>query len=472
MKKITAFVLVMVMCLMQAQALAALPVDERFAGQAQKSGLKGTVSFAVTGDATALMDSETFQLLKNILPKTEISFGHALYNRAHPGGYVRFAGADGEEKEIRFSYNEEVLAISGNAVSDDDTWYLTEMDLEKVMALFAEKEEGKVPGIQEILSAIEKADAAWKEKALARLSAYETAVSIWMNQYAGTRMGKDGETLYSELSCTIPAQAVKAEIKGLLSMLYDDAETLQLLSEVLSPIGAGIYLNPAMESAFSMLVDQAKLEGDVVVLRRFDARGNLILDSITLPLPPTEKWQQISVEMTGEGDLHFNLTGWEGEKIFFSAQAAEMGYAGNITLEYTREGEKKHIGFDYEFTWQQMEETYSLQTDLLEMLKQGVLTLTPDEETDLPPQRITVDVAYSTTSGARDPISLKVDAVWKDMQTDVSLAVMVQMKTAAPFEVADVAELENVMYFTDMPLEQRQALIGNILRSPFQAGME
>lgn len=473
MKKTAAILLALILCFVQVGALASTPVDTRFWGQAKQSGLKGTITFDVSGDGTRLMDEETFGRLKAALPRHEISFGHYTYAKKYPGGFLSFPTADGGEGEIQFVYNDKLLALSGNAVSDDESWYLTETDLGRVAALLMEPDESGVPGVEEILSAIQGADAAWHERARECLAPYETTVSIWMNQYAGTKTSSENGVLYSELKCTIPAEAVKAEIKTLLQMLYGDAQALQLLEEVLGPIGGSIYLNPLMEGAFGMLVDQMELQGDVTVVRRFDARGSLILDSITLPLPPTEKWQQISLEMTGSGDVHLNLKGHQGESIAFSAQATEKGYAGNVTVEYMKDEEKQHIGFDYEWTWQQMEETYSLQTDLLEMLQQGVLTLTPDEETALPAQRITIDVAYSCTSAGRgSPTTLKADILWMDMESNAALAVMLHCVTDAPREMKRVEELENVMYFADMPAQQRQALISHILMAPFQAVME
>ena len=77
------------------------------------------------------------------------------------------------------------------------------------------------PGIFELLEMMDNADEAWKEKAKERLAVYETMLSVWMNDYAGTAMGREKDVLYSELKCTIPAEAVKAEIKTLRNTMQD-----------------------------------------------------------------------------------------------------------------------------------------------------------------------------------------------------------------------------------------------------------
>ncbi len=470
MKKVMAILMALVLLLGCSAAYAQTPnVKEKFWGQAELNAVKGTVSFAVNGERMEWLADDIFQRMKDVLPGLEIGFGHSLYQRQYTGGYVEFPDGDGGNNTIHYAYDDQVIALGGDAVSDDDTWYLLENDLSKIAALFSTSKENALPGIQEILRAMDEMDDSWKMNAAERLSVYETALSIWMNQYAAMGINGEGQ---SELSCAIPIDAVKSEIKGLLSMLYDDEETLQVLSYVLEPIGAGIYLNPAMESAFCMLVDQLAFQGEVKVVRRYDEKGQLVLDRLSLPLPPFGDWQGVEVEVTGKGDVAFTLTGREQQKVSFTATANQNGYAGVIQVDAVRDGGQKHWGFEYTASWQEMEETYSLQTDKLEMLQQGILTLKPDEQTTLPAQSITLDVAYSCNSEPRSATNVKVDLVWKDMGTDASLAVMVQGKTASPFQVEDVNGLGKTVYFTNLPAEQRQSLMGNILLAPFGALMQ
>lgn len=468
MKRALAGILILMMVFACVPGLAEVPaVDERFFGQLSSYAMKGTVTFSVSGDSTSLVAQEVFPVLKDHLPGMTISFGHSMFEQKYPGGYVRFSGEEGEEKEVLFAYNKDVLALGGNTVSDDDTWYAADMDVMKLLGLFEEKE-NVLPGIREIAAAIEKADDEWKAQALNCLASYETALSIWMSQYAATQTGRDGENLYTELACEIPTDAVKAELRGLLRMFYGDTELLALLSQVLDPIGAGIYLNPAMEGVLGMLAEEAMPEGKVQVVRRFDAQGALVLDKIILPLPAFEQWQDVQLEMTGKGDLGCTLANAEGKKIVFSLAAGEQGaYTGRAVLENVLEGQP-HVGFSFEAVWQEMDETYSLQTDKLERLKQGVLTLTPDEQTPLPAQKITLDVAYSSGSRERGSVTMVADLVWTDLETGAALAAEVKAKTVNRFEVQKVENLQHILYFSDLPLEQRQALLNHILLAPFE----
>ena len=74
MKRGMAFLLATALVVMCVPALAvSYTVDEKFWGQAGNMAVKGTVTFSVTGNETAAMDAETFQLLKSTLPGSIIT---------------------------------------------------------------------------------------------------------------------------------------------------------------------------------------------------------------------------------------------------------------------------------------------------------------------------------------------------------------------------------------------------------------
>lgn len=447
---------------------AGYTVDEKFLGQVQNQAVTGEIGFLVTGDTTAAMDSTFFALLKELLPETEITFGVTLYPKSPRGGYVKYKGADGQEKEVQFLLDDETLTLGGNALADENTFYVLEGQLSAA-------DENQVPGIREILQMIENADDAWKERAQESLDYYQAMLSIWMNEYAGAAMGKEGDILYSQLSCTIPAAAVKEQVKVMLHEFYNDEQTLQLMMEVLGGTGAEIYLNPAMESVFCMMVDEAQLTGDVKVVRRFDSQGALLMDSFSLPLSAMElplfpgvKWQRVSLEVTEKGEITFTLEGVEGENIHFSlAKPAGDKVTGQLAVDIMDEdGVMQHTGYAYEGSWQAMEETYTLQTDLCERLMQGTLTLTPDEKTEAPRQQLTLDVRFTTSSGKRDPAYLEANLVWTDLDGDAAMAAVLTAKTAMPFEVLSVDEIENKVSFNTLTQEEQAAVLQQILLLP------
>lgn len=476
------WIAMMMAAMMMALCMPALAesytVDEKFWGQAKQNAVKGTVTFAVNGSGTKAMELTDFQKLKDMLQRTEMSFGISTSNRYPHGGYVNCLLPDGSENGFSFTYNEEAAAIWDHHAEGDETYYLFETDVTKLLALFEEEEE-KTPGIFEMLEIFEGADAEWKERAKACLAKYETIISVWMNDYAGTAMGKEGDTLYSELSCTIPVNALKGEIKALLHNFYQDAETLAVLNEVLQGTGAEIYLHPAMESAFAAMVENALLEGEAKVVRRFDSTGELVLDSISLPLDnvdstldqllpflaPFEKWTQITFDMTGKGDISFLLESGEQEKIAFTMNALADGtYQGNFALDVRpMNGEMQHTGYNFTCSWQEMEETYSLQTDILERLMQGTLTLQPDSETDHPAQRITLDMKYTTTSNEGSVAHLEANLVWMDVAADATIALTVNASTSRPFDGTAIGDMEKVIYLQDLPYEERQSILQKVL---------
>ena len=468
MKKWIAMLMVLVLLMGCVPVLAATyTVDEKFWGQVQNQAVTGEIGFLVTGDTTTAMEDNLFQTMKQVLPQTDMTFGVTLYPKAPTGGYVRVKGADGSEKEVKFLLGDGVFALGGAAVAPENTFYL--MDGATLW-----QDDDQLPGIFDILRMMESADEGWKERAGQCLTPYETMISVWMGDYAGATMGREGDVLYSELSCTIPAQAVKEQIKVMLHAFYTDTDTLALLAELLEGTGGEIYLNPAMESIFCMLVDSAKLTGDVQVVRRFDSQGALLQDSISLPLNDVElscfpgvKWQKITLDMAG-GDLTFSLQGAGQEQVQFAwNQQDENNFSGQFVLELPdEEGKMTHEGYAFSWVWQAMDETYTLQTDLCERLMQGTLTLTPDEKTDAPSQKISLDVRFTTTSGKRDPSYVEANLVWTDLQGDATMAVVLTAKTAKPFDMPALDSIENMLPFGTLSQEERATVLQQLVILP------
>lgn len=476
MKKGMAWLLVLMLLTANAAfAAETYTVDEKVWGQLQRSGATGEITFSVAGNGMTAVDDALFQQMKSILPGTRLSFGLTIYDEQPQGGYVNIHGADGSEKQLQLLYNDEKVALGGNAIAEQDAYYLLDNSGLQLIRLF--QQESATPGITDLLALFAQQDAAWQEKAQARLMQYETMLNVWMNDYAGTSMGREGEALYTELTCTIPPDALKAEIKELLHVFYSDGETLALLSPVLDGTGGEIYLHPAMEGLFADMVDGISLQGDVEVTRRFDSKGQLMLDHIHLPLGTEmlkglnipflseQAWQQVTLNVTGTGDVELELIGEDGRTLCFSALAGEDGsISGRAVWDGLKEdGTVEHTGYDYQFTWQAMDETYSLQTDICERLMQGILQLTPDSETKKAAQRITLDVKYTTKSRGRSASLMVADLVWMDMSTQATIALSMNLQTGGATQVQAVDSLTNTIHVDTWPLEERQAFLEQVL---------
>lgn len=450
-----------------ASPASAYTVDEKFWGQAENQAVTGMVGFSVMGDTSSL-DDALFQTMKQVLPDTEISFFFSMYSKQPRGGIWNVKGADGSEKTVEVLFDDEKAAVGGNALTQEGVFYLLENPA-------SAQSNAYTPGIREILQLMEKADDGWKERAQEYLGRYQAILSVWMNDYAGATMGQEGDVLYSELACTIPAQALKEQIKAMLRTFYADDQALALLMEVLGGTGAEIYLNPAMESVFGDLVDGTELQGELQVVRRFDSHGALMLDSISLPLSQLElpffpgvMWQQVYLEMTGSGDLSFSLEGTGEERVHFSLNHMPDGRAnGRVSLDLPGEdGALQHTGYGYEWTWQAEEETFTLQTDLCERLMQGSLTLTPDDQTLAPAQQITLDARFTSQSRSRAPARLEASLVWQEVQGEATVALILTAQTSTPVDVNDINELENTVSFHELPAEEKAALVSSLLLLP------
>lgn len=458
--------LMIVACCMPAFA-ASYTLEEKFVGQIGNAALTGEVTFSVTGEEAAAENS-VYPQLGQVLPGTKISFALTASSKYPKGGWVKVNGADGSEKEVKFLYDDASFALGGTAIAEDGVYY--RMDGHTLFL----RDENQVPGIFELLEMMDNADEAWKEKAKERLAVYETMLSVWMNDYAGTAMGREKDVLYSELNCTIPVQAMKSQIKTMLKVFYTDAQTLDLLHEVLDGTGGEIYLNPAMESVFGALADSVQLTGDIQVVRRFDSRGQLMLDSVSLPLDgmeislfPQVKWNGIRLDVTDNG-FAFGLVGAGEENVQFSLEKqTEENCTGRIVTDLPAEdGKLQHKGYDFSWTWQKEEETYSLQQDQSERLMHGMLILTPDEKTEEAEQQISLEVRFTSKSGRGTPTHLEANLVWAAKEGDPSVTMQLKAKTANAFDVEDIRTLENTVAWDTLPKAERDAILLQVLLLP------
>ena len=122
------------------------------------------------------------------------------------------------------------------------------------------------------------------------MDAYATSVDIWIEGFReeavlGTLA--DGTSTLST-SYTVPASAVKEEIKQLLQTLLADAETLGALQTLVGEEWATLMLNPHLQSFYFEAIDDLPLSGDLTLRRVVSLEGNTLELALSLPLYDAE----------------------------------------------------------------------------------------------------------------------------------------------------------------------------------------
>ena len=434
---------------------------EKFYQQAVKeSAYRGTVTLSVSGAGTAAIGAAEWAVLKSLAPRLSLSVEHTTTPYKDEGQATLTLTLDGKtSSKLTYLYDEQLMAFSGTFLGGDSAYYSAarSWNLTELLEGFL-KDDHTWPPVWQMILAVENAPEEWKARAAGRISVYETKLGLWMNGYAKFSTGREGDTLYSQLACTIPAQAVKAEIKQLMVDFYNDAELLTLLREVVSAREAAAYLQPSMMNALFTMLDSLQLNGDVEVIRRYDATGNALLDRVSLPfgggslltaLTVSCEYQEAGQNWTFAGSLQsgveFDVSCLMTEETIFTGSVKlvtpEEESAGFVVSDTAAQNT---VAFDYNLNWEPGVDVYTLATDRFSRDIRGSLLIKP-KEGNLPEQSLTLEMNMSSGSSKRSATQLNGTLTWRDLQTGASISAILTSRTAAPFAYTTPSTLTGAM---------------------------
>ncbi len=459
-KKIAAVVLTVVLALSCTGVLAEdYTVDEKFVGQMQNNAVRGEMTFAITGMETAAVEPEVWATLRTLLPALSLEAEHSI-TRGEGQATVQIK-MNGETAAVTdVLYDDALVGFASDLLAGKNVYYTAPVswDFSRIMQAAAQQDEAWPP-LWHVLLAVETAPQTWQERAAEYRSLYDTKMGAWINSYASTTGNTENGTMYTELSCTIPAQAVKAEIKQLLIDLYADEGLLALLREVLTAEEAAAYLQPGMRDTFFTVIDQTKITGDVQITRRYDTQGNLLMDSITLPFAEGGQLSELKIEnnTTNEGQQwnvaavtqygDFSVTGAEiepgiytGAIDFAPADVSDFPMGDDAAA-----ADVNPIHFDYNLDVEIGEDEFDLASDTYSRAFRYTLLLKPEEDSDMPPQSLTLNAMFSSKSNVRAATALKATLTWTDMNTSASITANLSARTAVTWAVDSVDSLTGAM---------------------------
>ena len=481
MKRLIACALAALMALtLSVPALAdTYTLAEKFYIQAfQESAWRGTLTMAVEGNGTSAIGAAEWAVLKILAPKLSLNADHTTARGKDEGQATAALLLNGNENiKTTVMYDEKLLGVSSTLLGGDSAYFTAARDWDLTrLAQSMVQGNSAWPPVWRMLLAANNASEEWKARAKARTTLYETKLGIWLNGYASYATGREGGVSYSELSCVIPAQAVKAEIKQLLVDIYNDNELLTLLREVVTAQEAAAYLQPAVMNDLFAMLDQVNLEGEVKIVRRYDSMGGALLDSISLPFAENSLLRTLTVSMaTQDAGKNWTFEGAakNGTEFKVSCLAGEdMIYTGSVDLKLPQEesaaasfvvsdgaGEGKTIAFDYSLSWEPGEDQYTLSNDRFTRNVKGVLLIRPKAGSDLPEQSLTLEASFASGSSQRSATLLNGSLTWRDMESGASIALNLSSRTVSPFAYNTPSRLTNAVRVDLLTQESRTALM-------------
>jgi hypothetical protein len=267
------------------------------------SGLKGTADFTLTpGLKMTALDDTTYALLSALLPGAALEVN-----------YIRGVARNIGQEDVSLLLRKDQKQLADLHYTTDGTLEALNSSLfgtsryasskgDGIIASLLLGQPGRWPGMERILYALATADNAWNFRAEAALKPYSDALSLWLQAFTTITSGKNaaGQTITGN-TVSIPADALKREMKQLLAMAYQDTTLMPLLKEQLTAREAAAYLQPSMLPALSAAIDALPVTQGLTVTRNYDSSGAVVLDDIRLPLGGTAGVEDVRYRFTSDG---------------------------------------------------------------------------------------------------------------------------------------------------------------------------
>ena len=472
MKKI--LICALMLCLLfSCTAQAAAPITdytlmEKWDLQMQGSGFKGTLSFTAEGDNAFGMDASLWQLLKTLLPNlsAEVSSMPRSGNR---DTRVQLLW-NGEETGNAAVLTDGINTLVQSTILGEDEYAYQFGKTFDLLGLFADSE-SKWPDLKNTLLRILTASDEWKEKAEPYAGVYTSRLALWMQEYMDVS-GESTENGYeTHMSCLIPADAVKVQMKRMLSMLYQDKDMQELLSQVLTKAEMDTYLNRANQDIFFIMLDLLPMDGDVEIQRVYDEQGVALLDKITLPFADVSPYAQVSLTVTNQENVttrSMKVIYRDGRTTDIAIKQMDEGtVTGSVRMDLETEDATAAVrAFTFNCAWDKGEETYDLENDKCQHLSDLSVLIKPmeDDTTGLKETTLSVRINVESKSSRRAATYITVDAALTDQETGSVLGMVFTCHTASPWTPEMISTWQgDVNVLEDMQEEDLKDL-GTLLR--------
>ena len=248
MKKSLSLVLAAVLALMTCvSALAGTyedyTVDYKFYRQMRQNDTIAAVTLTAEGERFSLLSDETWAALRALAPAMRLEMQNCMNKKGSGQSSAKLLlnGQEALRLEALYDAATVCLLLPGT----DGQWLSAPKDWQWSRLASLQFNDGDVPLLWNLVLEVLAAPKTWQEQAASSAEKYQAELGVWVNGFAASSSGTDENgVLYSELRCTVPAEALKDEMKLLLGQVFADEGLLSLLRRVALPEEA-VYLTPA-----------------------------------------------------------------------------------------------------------------------------------------------------------------------------------------------------------------------------------
>ena len=467
MKRLFALLLVLAMLLTAVPGLAATkPLWEKFQTQVKDAAFRGTVTFEASGDGTSAIEPSVWLIIRSLASRITLAADQSVTKRTGVGeATLRLNLDDQALARVDLRYNKQLMGLSSTLLAGEDVFYTFDRNWDVSQAFLAAIQgEGGWPPVWKMLLEMERQPESWKTRLKEKLLPYETKLGVWLNGFAAFSTGEIEGVKYTELSCSIPFRAVKTEIQQLMVDFYSDQDMLSVLREAVTAQEAQAYFQPGMQNTFIALLEALNLEGDVEIVRRYSSQGKLMLDMMTLPFTEESPVSSLTITLRPDeyGDvwglagqtwngMDFDVTCLIGEESIYTGSVdlilppedtGDSSYIVNDGALIQTQPENRAVAFDYSFSWDPGEETYTLSTDQYTRNLSATLLIRPRDMEDMPTQSLALNLSLDSTSNTQAITHLNGALTWHDLDSGASITATLTSRTASPFAVST---LDNVV---------------------------
>lgn len=325
-----------------------------------------------------------------------------------------------------------------------------------------------------MLSLLNVPQTSWDGKWAPALAPYETAIELWLENYASAPSvlrGQDGSATVL-VRYDVPAQAVKAQIKGLWANVVQDGTLLPLLEGEMNQAQQSTYLDANWQYYYDQMIDALPLEGSVILEREMTAKGDALRTDMTFPLA-WNGWTSLNIHQAGE-NTSLALTGADKELALELTQtaAAEGAAAYTGLLRYVpADKEQKALALAFNLA---ETKTSAVDEDTRSHdITSWALTIGPDAEhtgegwQEVTPAELALQVHLHSKSQQSSPVTVDVNANVKlpDGELGVKLHLITRSKwvldtlpTDGAVNVADLSTQEVSQKLIDLGLNGLTAI--------------
>lgn len=297
----------------------------------------------------------------------------------------------------------------------------------------------------------------WEGKWQPALSAYETAVEMWMEGYASAPSVKRDEAGNATVLVRydIPAQAVKEQIKALWRNVLQDPVLLPLLKAQMTEKQQAAYLDPNWQYYYDQVIDGLPLDGSVVMEREMTPKGEAIRMDMTLPLS-MGGFTELRVDQDGTATT-FTLQGESCQVMLDVDHVTSLDHGGSWVGKWHviyADAARENLALAFTYTMAKSasvdEDTraHEITDHTLRLEKDGAFEGTAKT---FEPMEMTARVHLHSKGMQYNPVSLDVAATFK--QGNGSAEVTLDMITRSPW-VLDDLPTEGAKDAAAMPREE------------------